>query len=49
VLALVGSNGYLEIAVNQGNAAARLDAKIGDSVEVNLGPLPVTGKLAGKL
>jgi S-adenosyl-L-methionine hydrolase (adenosine-forming) len=37
LLAMVGSNGYLEIAVNQGNAAARLDVSIGDRVEVEIG------------
>ncbi len=34
LMAQIDSNGYLEIAVNQGNAAARLDAVIGDVVEV---------------
>jgi hypothetical protein len=43
LLALVGSNGYLEAAVNQGNAAARLDVRIGDPVEVHLGALPTVG------
>jgi S-adenosylmethionine hydrolase len=37
LIALVGSSGYLEIAVNQGNAALRLDAAIGDRVEVEIG------------
>lgn len=32
VLALVGSSGYLEISMNQGNAANALSATIGDSV-----------------
>jgi S-adenosylmethionine hydrolase len=32
LLALVGSSGYLEVAVNQGNAAARLDVTAGDQV-----------------
>lgn len=36
LLSLVGSSGYLEIAINQGSAAARLDARIGDRVELNL-------------
>lgn len=31
-VALVDSSGYLEIAVNQGNAAARLDVQVGDPV-----------------
>ena len=34
LVALVGSNGRLEIAVVHGHAAARLDAKIGDDVAV---------------
>jgi hypothetical protein len=33
-LAQVDSHGYLEIAVNQGNAAAKFGATIGDTVEV---------------
>jgi len=37
VLALVESNGYLEIAVNQGSAAARLDVSIGDRIELQIG------------
>ena len=37
LLAMVGSNGYLEIAVNQGNAAAWLDVSIGDEVTVRVG------------
>jgi len=37
LLALVESNGYLEIAVNQGNAAARLEVSIGDPVEMQIG------------
>jgi S-adenosylmethionine hydrolase len=37
LLALVGSNGYLEVAVNQGNCAARLDVAIGDPVILTLG------------
>lgn len=36
-LAMVGSSGFLEIAVNQGSAASRLGAAVGDLVEVNLG------------
>ncbi len=35
-LALIGSRGYLEIAINNGNAAQHLNAKKGDSVEVNI-------------
>jgi S-adenosyl-L-methionine hydrolase (adenosine-forming) len=37
LLALVGSDGHLEIAINQGNAASRLDVKIGDRVELEIG------------
>lgn len=37
LLALVGSSGYLEISVNQGSAADRLDATNGDRVELELG------------
>lgn len=36
VLALVGSSGFLEIAVNQGNGAAILGVTIGDRVEVRV-------------
>lgn len=36
LLAQVDSNGYLEIAVNQGSAAKRLDASIGDHVMLKL-------------
>src|SRR5688500_18250456 len=36
LLAMVGSNGYLEIAVNQGSAAARLDVTIGDRIELQV-------------
>ncbi len=35
--ALIGSAGQLEIGVNQGSAAARLAASIGDPVAVNMG------------
>jgi len=35
----VDSNGYLEIAVNLGNAAKRLDAMIGDEVVLKIGEL----------
>ncbi|HLU11538.1 MAG TPA: SAM-dependent chlorinase/fluorinase [Oceanobacillus sp.] len=37
LLAMIGSNGYLEIAVNQGNAGAWLDVSIGDEVTVRVG------------
>jgi len=33
-LALVGSHGYLEIAVNQGNAAETLGTKVGDRIRI---------------
>ena len=36
-LALVGSNGYLELSVNQGSFASRVDVQIGDTVEVQIG------------
>lgn len=36
LLAQADSNGYLEVAVNQGDAARRLEVSIGDSVEVLL-------------
>ena len=36
MLALMGSSGYLEVAVNNGSAAKRLSAKRGAVVEVNL-------------
>ena len=36
-LALVGSGGYLELSVNQGNFAAQFGIHIGDSVEIRLG------------
>lgn len=39
VLALVGSSGYLEIAMNQGNAAERLDVIAGDRVELRTGDI----------
>lgn len=38
LLALVGSSGQLELGVNQGSAAARLDARTGDPVELILNP-----------
>lgn len=34
LIALVDSNGYLEIAINQGDAASRLEALSGDKVEL---------------
>ena len=37
LLALVGSTGYLELAVNQGNAAQRLEASVGNRVELIIG------------
>lgn len=37
MLALVESSGYLEIAVNQGSAAAHLSVSIGDKVELQIG------------
>ncbi len=37
LLALVGSSGFLELAVNQGSAAARLGVEIGDRVELTAG------------
>ena len=36
LLAQIDSNGYLEMALNQGNAALRLDAEIGDVVDLIL-------------
>jgi S-adenosylmethionine hydrolase len=38
ILAIVGSRGVLEIAVNRGNAATLLDAGIGDEVTINRPP-----------
>lgn len=37
LLTLIGSSSFLEISVNQGNAAARLDVTIGDRVELQIG------------
>jgi S-adenosylmethionine hydrolase len=34
-LALIGSHGYLEIAVNQGNAAEKFEAKPGDKIQLS--------------
>lgn len=42
LLALVGSSGYLEVSVNQGDAADRLDATVGDRVELELGEFDAT-------
>ncbi|MDX1991509.1 MAG: SAM-dependent chlorinase/fluorinase [bacterium] len=39
LIALVGSAAYLEIAVNQGSAARRLDVAIGDRVELAIGDI----------
>ena len=36
-LAIVGSSGYLELSVNQGSFAARVDLHIGDPVEMQIG------------
>lgn len=36
IMALIGSSGYLEVAVNGGSAALKLDAKVGDGVRVSL-------------
>ena len=35
-LALIGSRGYLEVAVNKGNAAQILNARKGDTVRVKI-------------
>ncbi|HID90377.1 TPA: hypothetical protein EYP44_00250, partial [Candidatus Bathyarchaeota archaeon] len=35
-LALIGSAGYLEIAVNQGNAAKAFGVEVGDPVQIRL-------------
>jgi S-adenosylmethionine hydrolase len=37
-LALIGSHNYLEIAINQGNAAQELKAKTGDQIKIFLNP-----------
>lgn len=42
LLSLVGSSSFLEISVNQGNAAARLDVAIGDRVELSVGGVDAT-------
>ena len=36
VLAIVGSRGYLEIAVNQGNALQILDSGLGENILISL-------------
>ncbi len=38
LVALVGSQGYLEVAVRNGNAAVSLSAAIGEPVQVELHP-----------
>jgi S-adenosylmethionine hydrolase len=40
LLAIIGSRGFMEIAVNQGNGATNLKAKIGDKVEITTDELP---------
>jgi len=35
LLALIGSNGFFEIAINQGNAALKLDISSGDSITIS--------------
>jgi S-adenosylmethionine hydrolase len=35
-LALIGSHGFLEISINQGNAAKKFKAKPGDKIELSL-------------
>ena len=35
-LALIGSHGFLEIALNQGNAAKKFHAKAGDKIEISI-------------
>jgi S-adenosyl-L-methionine hydrolase (adenosine-forming) len=41
-VALIGNSGYLEIAINQGNAAERLNAEVGDRVVLKIGDLDET-------
>lgn len=36
VLALIGSGGFLELAVNQGSGAEKLDTRIGDRIELRM-------------
>jgi hypothetical protein len=40
LLAIIGSRGFMEIAVNQGNGATNLNAKIGDKVVITTDELP---------
>lgn len=42
LVALVGSDGFLEIAVNQGSAKSRLDVMTGDRVELHIGDIDAT-------
>jgi S-adenosylmethionine hydrolase len=42
LVALVGSSSYLEIAVNQGNAALRLNVSVGDRIQLTLGDFDAT-------
>ncbi len=37
LLALIGSSGYLEIALKEGSASARLGARVGDEVKISAG------------
>ena len=37
-LILIGSHGFLEIAINQGNASEKFQVKVGDDVEIKFGP-----------
>ncbi len=37
LVVLIGSNGHLEVAINQGNAAANLKVAVGDRVDVQIG------------
>ena len=36
LLALVGSNGYLEVSLKEGKASTFLDADVGDEVKIRL-------------
>ena len=38
LLALIGSHGYLEVALRDGSAAQVLSAQVGEAVSVNLNP-----------
>ena len=33
-LTLIGSNGFFELSINQGNAAQKLDVSIGDIIKI---------------